>query len=117
MPPPAGLEGGVGVLQVHAWERAIDRVRGVVGIEADVAGLPKLGGNAPIGVAAPGAGVEAHACGQCSQSVLGLWRPDYLAHDGQRLQDTSTTLGQLIGPHPHAAHFSLVEEITAGSVR
>jgi hypothetical protein len=41
----------------------------------------------------------------------------YLAHNGQRLQDTSTTLGQLIGPHPHAAHFSLVEEITAGSVR
>jgi hypothetical protein len=39
----------------------------------------------------------------------------YLAHDGQRIQDTSITLEQLIGPHPHAAHFSLVEEITAGS--
>jgi hypothetical protein len=39
----------------------------------------------------------------------------YLAHHGQRIQDTSTTLGQLIGPHPHAAHFSLVEEIIAGT--
>jgi hypothetical protein len=38
----------------------------------------------------------------------------YLMHDGQRVQDTSTTLGHLIGPHPHAAHFSLVEQITAG---
>src|SRR5439155_15803991 len=33
----------------------------------------------------------------------------YLTHNGQRIQDTNTTLGQLIGPHPHAAHFSLVE--------
>jgi hypothetical protein len=40
----------------------------------------------------------------------------YLAHAGQRVQDTNATLGQLIGPHPRAAHFSLVEEITAGAV-
>jgi hypothetical protein len=40
----------------------------------------------------------------------------YLTHNGQRLQDTSTTLGHLIGPHPRAAHLSLVEEIIAGSV-
>ncbi len=39
----------------------------------------------------------------------------YLAYNGQRIQDTSTTLGQLIGPHPRAAHLSLVEEIIAGS--
>ena len=38
----------------------------------------------------------------------------YLAHNGQRVQDTNATLGQLVGPHPHAAHFSLVEQITAG---
>jgi len=38
----------------------------------------------------------------------------YLAHNGQRIQDTNTALGQLVGPHPHAAHFSLVEQITAG---
>jgi hypothetical protein len=37
----------------------------------------------------------------------------FLVHDGQRIQDTSITLEQLIGPHTHAAHFSLVEEITA----
>src|SRR5213593_2083520 len=28
----------------------------------------------------------------------------YLTHNGQRIQDTNTALGQLIGPHPHAAH-------------
>jgi hypothetical protein len=39
----------------------------------------------------------------------------YLVHHGQRIQDTSTMLGQLIGPYPHAAHFSLVEEIIAGT--
>src|SRR5207244_4349648 len=39
----------------------------------------------------------------------------YLVHDGQRVQDTSITLEQLIGPHPQAAHLSLVEEVTAGA--
>jgi len=40
----------------------------------------------------------------------------YLAYKGERVRDTNITLGQLIGEHPHAAHLSLVEQITAGSV-
>ncbi len=38
----------------------------------------------------------------------------YLAYKGERVPDTAITLLQLIGEHLHAAHFALVEQITAG---
>lgn len=38
----------------------------------------------------------------------------YLVHSGERIQNTQMTLEQLIGEHARGAHFSLVEEITAG---
>jgi hypothetical protein len=39
----------------------------------------------------------------------------YLVFRGERIQDTQITLEQLVGEHEPKAHFSLVEEITAGS--
>ena len=38
----------------------------------------------------------------------------YLVHDGERIQNTQITLGDVIREHVPKAHFSLVEEITAG---
>jgi hypothetical protein len=38
----------------------------------------------------------------------------YLAHDGQRIQNTQVTLSQVIGQHARHANFSLIEEITTG---
>jgi len=38
----------------------------------------------------------------------------YLAHHGQRIQNTQVTLGQVIGEHARHANFSLIEEITTG---
>lgn len=38
----------------------------------------------------------------------------YLAHDGQRIQNTQVTLGQVIGEQARHANFSLIEEITTG---
>lgn len=38
----------------------------------------------------------------------------YLVFRGERIQNTQVTLEQLVGEHEPKAHFSLVEEITAG---
>lgn len=38
----------------------------------------------------------------------------YLVFRGERVQNTQVTLEQLVGEHKPKAHFSLVEEITAG---
>lgn len=39
----------------------------------------------------------------------------YLVFRGERIQDTQVTLEQLVGEHEPKAHFTLVEEITAGA--
>jgi len=39
----------------------------------------------------------------------------YLAYKGERVESTNVALGELV-EHAHAAHFSLVEQITAGVV-
>jgi len=39
----------------------------------------------------------------------------YLVFRGERIQDTQVTLEQLVGEHEPRAHFTLVEEITAGT--
>jgi hypothetical protein len=38
----------------------------------------------------------------------------YLVFRGERVRNTQATLEQLVGEHEPKAHFSLVEEITAG---
>ena len=39
----------------------------------------------------------------------------YLEFEGERLADTSGTLGDLIGQRRRGAHFNLIEEITPGA--
>lgn len=39
----------------------------------------------------------------------------FLEFEGRRLTNMAETLGQLLGPHRHEAHFNLVEEITKGA--
>ena len=38
----------------------------------------------------------------------------YLGFEGQRVTDTSQTLGGLLGEHRRGVHFELIEEITPG---
>ena len=57
----------VGVSQVDAWTRAVGEVGGVVGVEADVAGLLKLGWHGPVVIVAAGAAWKVtHRGGVCS---------------------------------------------------
>lgn len=39
----------------------------------------------------------------------------YLEFEGERLTDTSQTLGDLVGERRRGAHFNLIEEITPGA--
>jgi hypothetical protein len=40
----------------------------------------------------------------------------FLEFDGNRVTNTSQTLGDLLGPHKRKAEFHLVEQITPGSI-
>ncbi len=40
----------------------------------------------------------------------------FLEFDGNRITNTSQTLGELLGPHQKKAEFHLVEQITPGSI-
>ena len=40
----------------------------------------------------------------------------FLEFDGNRITNTSQTLGDLLGPHKKQAEFHLVEQITPGSI-
>lgn len=39
----------------------------------------------------------------------------YLEFEGERITDTSRTLGEVIGERRQSAHFNLIEEITPGA--